>query len=402
MNRSDPHFGLRPQRPTPEPVGRPSKSSAELQKDELQRKAAEEYARRGINRVYKQELEARQNELQQQGIHPPGELAPDVDKAQLEHYHKSWQEYWQHYYQDYYSGYYDKYFGEVKTKVDEHHKKSTDKLVEMFEDNKKLATQKKRLEDPEAIRRDILNRIVERGKESSFWGKARKHVRALVFAGTAAGLFLFLQFNPVVVGAVKQYLGPAGSASLPSIIEPSSSSEVSKTPSVIIPKIGVKAPVVYDEPSPFNDPVQKAMERGALRYWNTASPGETGNVVILGHSSNNLLNSGDYKYLFVNLKRLEADDIIYLDFEGVRYGYKVTEKQIVPPSEFSHIYPTDAPSVTLITCDPPGTDNNRLYVRAVQISPDPAKNKVVESNQTTEKEVQEVPSAAPSIWGSIF
>ena len=74
MNRSDPHFGLRPQRPTPEPVGRPSKSSAELQKDELQRKAAEEYARRGINRVYKQELEARQNELQQQGIHPPGEL----------------------------------------------------------------------------------------------------------------------------------------------------------------------------------------------------------------------------------------------------------------------------------------------------------------------------------------
>lgn len=392
MSRKNQHFGIDHSRPVPEPVGRPKKSEEADNVEELHRKAAEEYARRGVERVYAEQAKKRS----QNG--GPVQL----DKDQLEHYHKSWQEYWQQYYHQYYSDYYDKYFGEVKGKVDEHHQKSHAKLAEMFEDNKKLASQKKRLEDPEAIRRDLLNRVVERGKESSFWSKARRHVRALSVAGAVVMILLFIQFNPVVVGAVKQYLGPAGSASLPSIIEPSSSSSVNQTPTIIIPKIGVKAPVVYDEPSPYNEPVQKALERGVIRYWNTSSPGETGNVAILGHSSNNLLNAGQYKYVFVNLKKLDNDDIIYLDYEGKRYAYKVTEKTILPPDDLSYIKPTEAPSLTLITCDPPGTAQKRLYIRAVQISPDPASNKKTERQEQLEQDVQEVPNTAPSFWSNIF
>lgn len=395
MSRKNPHFGIDHDRPVPQPVGRPKNAHGDEQEmsvDELHRRAAEDYARRGVERVYAEQAKKRAKSGKK----------IELDKEQLDLYHKSWQEYWQQYYHQYYSNYYDKYFGEVKGKVDEHHQKSQAKLVEMFDDNKRLAIEKKRLEDPEAIRRDLLNRIVEHGKKSSFWGKIRHHIRALVFAGVAAGLFLFVQFNPVVVGAVKQYLGPAGSASLPSIIEPSSSSAVNQTPTLIIPKIGVKVPVVYDEPSPYNEPVQKALERGVIRYWNTSSPGESGNVAILGHSSNNLLNPGEYKYAFVNLKKMEADDIIYLDYEGNRFAYKVTETKILPPSDLSYIQPTDAPSVTLITCDPPGTSHNRLYVRAVQISPDPALNKPRDAQDPEVQEVQEVPNTAPSFWDSIF
>jgi sortase A len=390
MSRKNPHFEIEKKRPKPEAVGRAKHSSHEEALD-LHKRAAEEYARRGVERVY-----------QEQAKKKAAEGGIKLSKDQLDQYHKSWQEYWQQYYHQYYSDYYGKYFGEVKGKVEEHQNKAEAKLKEFYEDNKRLAKEKKRLEDPEAIRRDVLNRIVERGKESTFWGKARKHVRALVLAGTAACLFLFIQFNPVVVGAVRQYLGPAGSANIPSIIEPSSSSSVNEEPTVVIPKIGVKAPVVYDEPSPYNEPVQVALERGVVRYWNTSSPGETGNVVILGHSSNNLLNAGDYKYVFVNLRRLEVDDIIYLDYNNVRYAYKVTEKAIVPPTEFNHIYPTDVPSVTLITCDPPGTDTNRLYVRGVQISPDPARNTKAENKEQQEQDVQQVPSSAPSFWSRIF
>ncbi len=389
MSRRNQHFGIDHSRPVPEPVGRPQKD--EMSVEELHRQAAEEYARRGVERVYAEQARKK-----------AGSKKIELDKDQLEHYHKSWQEYWQQYYHQYYSDYYDKYFGEVKGQVDEHHKKSQEKLVEMYQDNKKLASQKKRLEDPEAIRRDLLNRIVERGKESSFWSKARKHVRALTAAAVVASLFLFIQFNPVVVGAVKQYLGPAGSASLPSIIEPSSSSSVNQDPTIIIPKIGVKAPVVYDEPSPYNEPVQKALERGVIRYWDTASPGEVGNVAILGHSSNNLLNAGKYKYVFVNLKKLDNDDIIYLDYQGKRYAYKVTEKTILSPDDLSYIKPTDIPSLTLITCDPPGTAQKRLYVRAVQISPDPALNKKTEKQEQLEQNVQEIPNTAPSFWSNIF
>lgn len=391
MSRKNPHFDIDHERPAPQPIGRPKKDEP-LDVEELHRRAAEDYARRGVERVYAEQAKKRAAAGQK----------VQLNKEQLDLYHKSWQEYWQQYYHQYYSDYYDKYFGEIKGKVDEHHQKSHAKLAEMFDDNKRLATEKRRLEDPEGIRRDLLNRMVERGRTSTFWGKVRHHVRALIFASTAAILFLFIQFNPVVVGAVKQYFGPASSASLPSIIEPSSSSAVSQTPTLIIPKIGVKVPVVYDEPSPYNDPVQKALERGVVRYWNTSNPGETGNVAILGHSSNNLLNSGDYKYVFVNLKRLEAEDIIYLDYEGKRYAYKVTESKILPPNDLSYVQPTDVPSVTLITCDPPGTDTNRLYVRAVQISPDPEMNKTTERQEQLEQDVQEIPNTAPSFWDSIF
>jgi sortase A len=392
MSRRDSHFGIGHTRPAPKAVGRPKKTDEELERIEAQRQAAENYARRGVERVYKEQAKKR---LSEKG----SEIK--LSKEQIEQYHKSWQSYWYQYFNNYYSDYYGKYYGEVKSGLEDFQHKSNEKLSEMFKDNKILAEEKKRLEDPEAIRRDILNRIVERGKGSSFWSKVRRHVRSLSLATTVALLALFIQFNPLVVGAVKQFLGPSSSASLPSIIEPSSSDAVNKNPTIIIPKIGLKVPVVYDEPSAYNDKVQEALKRGVIRYWETASPGESGNVVILGHSSNNLLNPGNYKYAFVNLKRLDNDDIIYLDYESVRYAYKVTEKKILPPTDLTYISPTEKPSVTLVTCDPPGTDTNRLYVRAEQISPDPSLNKTVERS-SDDASVQEVPSSAPSFWSRIF
>lgn len=393
MSRKDSHFGIEHKRPVPKAVGRPKKPAEEVKRLEAQRQAAEDYARRGVERVYKEQAK------QKAQSNDKGEVK--LSKEQIEQYHKSWQTYWYQYYKEYYSDYYDKYYGKVKSGVEEFHQESNKKLSEMFRDNKMLAEEKKRLEDPEAIRRDILNRIVERGKVSNFWSKVRRHVRALMVGITFACLALFIQFNPIVVGAVKQYLGPSSSASLPSIIEPSSSNSVNQSPTLIIPKVGLKVPVVLDEPSPNNDEVQVALERGVVRYWTTSSPGETGNVVILGHSSNNLLNPGGYKYAFVNLKRLEPDDVVYVDYQGARYAYKVTEKKITSPTDLSYIQRTEVPSLTLVTCDPPGTDNNRLYVKAVQISPDPADNKDVGESEL-EDNVDRVPTSAPSFWSSIF
>ena len=397
MSRKEPHFHGELKRPEPgSAAGRRTvhkKAEAEKSPQELQRQAAEEYARRGVERVYQEQIKQRRA-AEKDGV--------KLSKEQLEEYHQSWQDYWQKYYHQYYSDYYNNYFGKVKEDVNSFEEKSRSKLNELAQDNKLLVQQKQRLEDPEAIRRDLLNRIVERGKESTFWGKIRRHVRALLVAGAAGSIVLFIQFNPVVVGAVKQYLGPSSSASLPSIIEPSSSSSVNQSPTLIIPKIGLKVPIVFDEPSPENKLVQKALERGVVRYWNTASPGENGNVAILGHSSNNLLNPGNFKYAFVNLRRLEADDVIYIDYQNVRYAYKVTEKKVVPPTELSYIKPTEKASVTLITCDPPGTDDNRLYVRAEQISPDPTNNKVVEEPEQDIEQVQNIPGSAPSFWSNIL
>ena len=64
--------------------------------------------------------------------------------------------------------------------------------------------------------------------------------------------------------------------------------------------------------------------------------------------------------------------MIYANYEGKRYTYSVTKKEVVRPSEVSKLTtPTDKPIMTLITCVPIGTADKRLLVTAEQVSPDP-------------------------------
>src|SRR5690606_19356372 len=138
--------------------------------------------------------------------------------------------------------------------------------------------------------------------------------------------------------------------------------KVSKEAKVIIPKINVEIPVIYDETSVAEADFQEALERGVVHYATTSQPGENGNTVIFGHSSNNIFNSGKYKFAFVLLNRLEPGDTFMLHKDGVRYVYKVFDKKIVSPTDFSVLNPVEGKTATasLITCDPPGTTLNRL------------------------------------------
>ena len=182
----------------------------------------------------------------------------------------------------------------------------------------------------------------------------------------------------------------------------SSTTAVDPAPKVIIPKINVEIPVVYDEPSVEEAAIQKALERGVVHYATTPVPGQNGNAVIFGHSSNNILNKGQYKFAFVLLNKLETGDIFYLNKDGVRYGYKIYEKKIVKPNEVSVLNGTgDKPATaTLITCDPPGTSLNRLVVIGEQISPDPSKNTANTTSPNT-TQIKTIPSNAPSLWQRI-
>lgn len=174
---------------------------------------------------------------------------------------------------------------------------------------------------------------------------------------------------------------------------------VGPKPRLIIPKINLDVPVVYDEPSVDEKAIQRALEDGVLHYATTPSPGELGNPVIFGHSSNNILNRGEYKFAFVLLNRLEIGDTFMVHYEGKRYVYRVTESKIVPPTDVSVLNSTDRPAtMTLITCDPPGTAINRLVVIGEQISPDPAVNVASSADQTVAAQPETLPSNAPSLW----
>ncbi|HSX46743.1 MAG TPA: sortase, partial [Patescibacteria group bacterium] len=140
-------------------------------------------------------------------------------------------------------------------------------------------------------------------------------------------------------------------------------------------------------------------ERGVVHYATTPNPGELGNGAIFGHSSNNILNKGKYKFAFVLLKRLEVGDTFMLQKDGKRYVYRVFDKKVVKPSEvdvLNHDYGKPA-TFSLITCDPPGTSLNRLVVTGEQITPDPATN--VKSSATPSSQKPTIlPSNSESLW----
>jgi LPXTG-site transpeptidase (sortase) family protein len=186
----------------------------------------------------------------------------------------------------------------------------------------------------------------------------------------------------------------------PIIIDPTNTAS-GPEPLIIIPKINVEIPVVYDVKTIKEEDVQAGLERGVVHYVTTPNPGELGNSVIFGHSANNILNKGKYKFAFVLLRKLELGDTFYVQKDSKRYAYRVFEKKIVPPTDISVLNPTSKPAtMTLITCDPPGTALNRLVVVGEQISPDPTGN--AQSTATPNKQQpQSLPSEAPSLWSRL-
>ncbi|MBA2279597.1 class D sortase [Candidatus Saccharibacteria bacterium] len=253
------------------------------------------------------------------------------------------------------------------------------------------------------LKQQITGRVQSRSKLSR-----KAHVQSMLF-GLSAGAFvvLMLMFSFFNERVIAPFITPSRNvSSTPLILDPSSAAVGSES-KLIIPKINVEVPVVYDVETIEEAAVQKGLESGVVHYATTSNPGEQGNGAIFGHSSNNILNRGKYKFAFVLLSRLESGDTFYIEKGGVRYVYKIFEKKVVSPTDVSVLGSINGkPStLSLITCDPPGTTINRLVVIGEQISPDPAGNIASTATQTDEQ--AEILAGNPQslwsrIWGNIF
>ena len=246
-----------------------------------------------------------------------------------------------------------------------------------------------------AIKKQLTARLASRPAMS-----VGGHLKSLVFGlacGTLfLGIFLFSFFNERII---TPFIMPGkATASTRLIIDPNQSDAVGPENKIIIPKLNVEVPVVFDAASIEEKDIQKSLEGGVVHYPITENPGELGNGVIVGHSSNNILNKGKYKFAFLMLKKLEAGDTFFINYNSKRYVYKVYESKIVEPTDVSVLEDTDRPAtMTLITCDPPGTSIKRLIVRGEQVSPTPSAN--VASTAPTSSEVPAiVPGNAPSLF----
>ncbi len=253
-------------------------------------------------------------------------------------------------------------------------------------------------EHPQRSASDVKHQLLQRPR-SVRKHRVKQHFQSLMFGlGMGALVVLLLLFSFFNERFIAPFIMPSRHvSSTPIIIDPSSSNVGNKS-EVIIPKINVETPVVYDVSSIADQDVQKGLERGVLHYPITPNPGQNGNVVIFGHSSSNILNHGQAKFAFVLLGWLNNGDLFYLTRGGKRYVYRVYKKEIVQPTDVSVIGEVDRPNTaTLITCDPPGTSVHRLVVVGEQISPDPVGNTASTALKSNQQPTI-IPSNSTTLW----
>lgn len=252
---------------------------------------------------------------------------------------------------------------------------------------------------------DIKTAIKDKVKSNSQI-RAKHNLQSLLF-GLGMGclailIFMFGFFNEVII---TPFIQPARiSASTPIILSSASISPTS-SPEVIIPKINVQIPVNYTVTSTNENVIESDLEDGVVHFPTTAFPGQDGNAAFFGHSSNNIFNSGKYKFAFVLLHTMVDGDTFYLTYNGKIYVYKVINKYVVNPSDVSVLNPVagQIATATLITCDPPGTSINRLIVVGQQISPDPNTNSAAQTaGEFTNSANSQLPGNGPTLWSKFI
>lgn len=107
------------------------------------------------------------------------------------------------------------------------------------------------------------------------------------------------------------------------------------------------------------------LAKGPGHYPGSPLPTAGGNTAIAGHRTVRGIPS-----FFYRLNRLNPGDEIRLTYAGRSFLYEVESVFVVDPHDVWVLASTDESVLTLTTCDPPGTTNTRLIVRAKLVQPD--------------------------------
>ena len=328
---------------------------------DLSRQAAAQLARKKVLAAYTAQAQKKAEEANaakaQPGQHLKDQPVPQkINSESWKKYHSAWQDYYQKYYSQYYSNAARDYIAKEKLR------EARDKAEE-----EEILSKSKASEKDSSLRIKIRKKATENAKKSR---RMRKFIP--LFAGlTVALVILFLQYNRLIFAPIMAYMSPGNvPASEIEAIDPTITQTVSADPRLIIPKLNVDVPVRYNIPL---SGIMQAMNNGVAHYriaGASAYPGEIGNFILTGHSAGDVYSSNPYKYIFSGLERLEDGDLIYVNYNSVRYTYRVTKKEVVEPTNVAAlVVQTDKPLITLVTCTPLGTSRYRLLVTGEQISP---------------------------------
>ncbi len=349
---------------TPAPSSTPADvSTGNIQYDNQQADAANPYARTHVEQKHQ------------------------IQPTAWEKYHSAWQSYYQQYYERYY-------------------------MSQVHETKKALETEQARAADaqnaemtPDEAIYDLRGKLRQQIQTKAATVRKSRHFWPTVAAISVMLMFLFLQYNRVLFANVAAYISPGDMDPSTLIVDPTADVDVGPEPKLIIPKITVQVPIIWDAVASDQNSLNAAMDKG-VAWFNipgaNARPGEKGNFVVSGHSSNDWMDGGNYKFIFARLEQLNEGDTVYVNYNSKRYTYTITSKQVVKPTEVSALVGDNSkPRLTLITCVPLGTALNRLLVFADQVSPDPNAAAAATTNNSP-SQATKMPSNSPTFIQRIF
>jgi sortase A len=310
-----------------------------------------------------------------------------IEASMWQKYHSAWQSYYQQYYERYYVG-----------QVHEA-KKSLEAQFDHEETDTKTAI------TPDEAMYDLRGKLRQKLHARAIKVRKSRHFLPAISALAVMFVFVFLQYNRVIFAAVDAYVAPGNMSDAALVVDPSASTAVGPDPVLTIPRIGVEVPIIWSANASDQNSLNDAMDHG-VAWFNisgaNARPGEVGNFVLSGHSSNDWLDQGDYKFIFARLEQLNEGDTIYVNYNSVRYTYQITTKEVVKPTDVAALTrPTTKPILTLITCTPLGTALNRLLVFADQTSPDPTKASTVSTSSDSTSALK-MPSNSATFLERLF
>jgi sortase A len=122
---------------------------------------------------------------------------------------------------------------------------------------------------------------------------------------------------------------------------------------LIITKIGVNTAIVESKSAEYG------LSKGSWRLPESSTPPNGGNTVITGHRFRYLPPNNTTFYLF---HKLEKGDIVSVVWGGEYYYYRIRESRIIDDEDTAILSPSISPIITLFTCHPIYSTEQRLVV----------------------------------------
>lgn len=389
---------------------------------DLQRQAAAQIARKKVLAAYAESARKAEKTAKSSDGHLKTEpITPKINSESWKKYHSAWQDYYQKYYSEYYSNAAKNYIAKERLK-DAREKAEEEEILKSLTKASRKSDQKAgglslgtnasaqanstngEMND-DGIKSRLRQKIRKKATDNAKKSRRRRKFIPIIAGVTVVLVILFLQYNRLIFAPIMAYVSPGNApASQIEAIDPTITQTVSADPRLIIPKLNIDVPIRFGVP--LSD-VMSAMNNGVAHYriaGASAFPGEVGNFVITGHSAGDVYSSNPYKYIFSGLERLEDGDLIYVNYNSVRYTYRVIKKEVIEPSNVAAlVVNTNKPLITLVTCTPLGTSRYRLLVTGEQISP--SVDGAEETEQYTpvnDGNEENLPSNEPSFFERIW